>query len=69
MARPGTPDPGGGDPVESLRRHGEIDVADAVGDPLARVSAATIHRRLAAVRAEVTRSLGPHLKSPVPQPL
>lgn len=58
--------------VESLRRHGELTVSDAVAGQLVRMSAATIDRRLAPDRAQLVlkgRSMtkpGTLLKSQIP---
>ncbi len=50
--------------VESLRRHGELDVTDQVAAQLGAMSAATIDRRLAADRAELCTRRGRSLTKP-----
>lgn len=58
--------------VESLRRHGELTISDAVAAQLVAMSAATIDRRLATDRAQLVlkgRSMtkpGTLLKSQIP---
>ncbi len=53
-----------GELVASLRRHGELDITDQVAAALAVMSAATIDRRLAADRAELTTRCGRSLTKP-----
>jgi hypothetical protein len=50
--------------VESLRQHGELDVDDTVAVQLVAMSAATIDRRLAGDRAELTARRGRTLTKP-----
>src|ERR671910_668752 len=50
--------------VESLRRHGELDIGDDLAAQLAAMSAATIDRRLAGDRAELTTGRGRALTKP-----
>ncbi len=52
------------DLVASLRRHGELDISDEVAGQLTSMSAATIDRRLAADRAELTTRRGRSLTKP-----
>lgn len=50
--------------VDALRRHGELDITDQVAAQLGVMSAATIDRRLAADRAELTTRRGRSLTKP-----
>lgn len=50
--------------VASLRRHGELAIGDEIAAQLAAMSAATIDRRLAADRAELTTRRGRSLTKP-----
>ena len=50
--------------VASLRRHGELEVTDEVAAQLVAMSAATIDRRLAADRAELSIGRGRTLTKP-----
>ena len=50
--------------VTSMRRHGELDVTEAVAAQLVAMSAATIDRRLAADRAELCTRRGRSLTKP-----
>jgi hypothetical protein len=50
--------------VDSLRRHGELDIDEPVAEQLVAMSAATIDRRLAADRAELATGRGRSLTKP-----
>ncbi len=50
--------------VGSLRRHGELDITDQIAAQLVAMSAATIDRRLATDRAELTTRRGRSLTKP-----
>ncbi|MGH9251066.1 MAG: integrase catalytic domain-containing protein [Acidimicrobiales bacterium] len=50
--------------VDALRRHGELAITDRVADQLCVMSAATIDRRLAGHRAELTARRGRSLTKP-----
>jgi hypothetical protein len=50
--------------VEALRRHGELEITDRVAEQLVAMSAATIDRRLAGDRAELTTRRGRSLTKP-----
>jgi hypothetical protein len=50
--------------VAALRRHGELDISDELAAQLMAMSAATIDRRLAPVRAETTLTGGRSLTKP-----
>ncbi|MGI8987669.1 MAG: integrase catalytic domain-containing protein [Nocardioidaceae bacterium] len=50
--------------VASMRRHGELDITDEVAAQLVAMSAATIDRRLAAGRAELSTLRGRSLTKP-----
>lgn len=52
------------DLVASLRRHGELDVSNEIATQLGSMSAATIDRRLAADRAELSTRRGRSLTKP-----
>lgn len=52
------------DLVAALRRHGELDITDELTGQLGRMSAATIDRRLAGDRAELTTRKGRALTKP-----
>ncbi len=53
-----------GQTVESLRRHGELDIEEHITEQLVAMSAATIDRRLAGVRQSATLSRGRSLTKP-----
>ncbi len=50
--------------VQALRRHGELHITDQVADQLVTMSAATIDRKLATDRAELTTRRGRSLTKP-----